>query len=246
MINTNSGFTEEELKKLPTQNHFYLRGLETTRLETFTDAAFAFAITMLVISVGDIPHTYSELVLALKGTPAFLASFTAILLFWSGHRKWSRRFGLEDGRSIILSFALIFVMLVYVYPLRLLFSALFSWITAGWAPSEFILTNANELVGLFVIYGVGFAAMAFTLLLLYLHAKSLRNILYLNELEILIIEAEMKVWFTMGITGLISALFAIIFPARIAVWAGFVYTTLPVTMPMISIRSAKKIKNFKP
>ena len=117
---------EDDIKRLPRQNDFYLRGLETTRLETFTDAAFAFAITMLVISVGDIPHTYNELILALKGTPAFLASFTAILLFWSGHRKWSRRFGLEDGRSIILSFALIFVMLVYVYPLRLLFSALFA------------------------------------------------------------------------------------------------------------------------
>lgn len=237
--------TENEIKKLPIKNDFYLRGLETTRLETFTDAAFAFAITMLVISVGNIPHTYDELITALKGIPAFLASFAAIMVFWSGHRKWSRRFGLEDSKSILLSFALIFVMLVYVYPLRLLFSALFNWISQGWLPSEFIISKYKEMLGLFVIYGLGFAAMAFIMVLLHVHVKSIKTKLFLNSLETMIIGTEIRIWLALAVTGLSSALFAIVFPPQIAVFAGFVYSILPVIMPVIARQSKRKIEAFK-
>jgi uncharacterized membrane protein len=51
-----------------------------TRLETFTDAAFAFAVTLLAVSIDEIPNDYESLLLALKGTPAFAASFALLLL----------------------------------------------------------------------------------------------------------------------------------------------------------------------
>jgi uncharacterized membrane protein len=237
--------TQKKLQELPIRNDFYLRGLETTRLETFIDAAFAFAITMLVISVGKIPLTYNELIAALKATPSFLACFAAIMLFWAGHRKWSRRFGLDDTKAMLYSFALIFVMLVYVYPLRLIFSALFAWVSAGWLPSEFELKSADELLGLFIIYGIGFAAMATIMALLYRHALSVSKELLLSKLERLIIKMELRIWNTLAITGFLSALFAAVFPPRIAVWAGFLYITLPITMPLIATRSAKNIARFK-
>ncbi|MEZ5082892.1 MAG: TMEM175 family protein [Bacteroidales bacterium] len=138
---------------------FRIRGAATTRLETFFDAAFAFSITMLVISVGTIPENYSELILAIKKVPAFAASFAGITWFWMGHRKWSRWFGLEDNMSIFLTLILIFFMLIYIYPLRLIFSAMFSWFTSGWLPSEFTLAQQFELTDLFVFYGLGFFIM---------------------------------------------------------------------------------------
>ncbi|MCB1643573.1 MAG: DUF1211 domain-containing protein, partial [Xanthomonadales bacterium] len=46
------------------------RGQQVTRLEAFVDAAFAFALTMLVISIDEIPGNRAELVQALKGVPA--------------------------------------------------------------------------------------------------------------------------------------------------------------------------------
>jgi len=88
--------SEKELETMPVQQGFRLRGTQMTRLETFLDAAFAFATTMLVISAGEIPKNYPELILALKEIPSFLASFLIIMLFWIGHRTWSRRYGLED------------------------------------------------------------------------------------------------------------------------------------------------------
>jgi hypothetical protein len=44
-----------DLDSLPRLKGFRLRGIEMTRLETFIDAAFAFAVTMLVIATGQVP-----------------------------------------------------------------------------------------------------------------------------------------------------------------------------------------------
>ena len=48
---------------------FRRRGDRTTRLEAFVDAAFAFALSLMVIAVGSVPRSPEELSLALKGVP---------------------------------------------------------------------------------------------------------------------------------------------------------------------------------
>ena len=48
-------WNENALNQIPQKNGFRLRGLNMTRLETFLDAAFAFATTLLIISIGSIP-----------------------------------------------------------------------------------------------------------------------------------------------------------------------------------------------
>ncbi len=233
--------TEESLNNLPQNHGFRLRGTEMTRLETFTDAAFAFAITMLVISVGKIPGNYDELVFALKGVPAFAASFAGIMFFWAGHRKWSRRFGLEDGATTIVSLCLVFVMLVYVYPLRLMFSALFAWISDGALPSEFAIDEQGELVSLFIVYGLGLTALSTMLTLLNLRARFAAQLLQLNDLELILTNEEIVIWSVQAITGLVSACFAWLMPIRIGVFAGFVYVTFPITMPIVAIHFSKKV-----
>ena len=46
----------------PEDHPFKMRGENMTRIETFVAAAFAFAVTMLVISVGSVPETMQEFV----------------------------------------------------------------------------------------------------------------------------------------------------------------------------------------
>ena len=53
-----------------------MRGENMTRIETFVDAAFAFAFTMLVISIDEIPRSPPELVAAARDIPAFIFSAT--------------------------------------------------------------------------------------------------------------------------------------------------------------------------
>jgi len=237
---------DESLSALIEKNSFRLRGFETTRMETFIDAAFAFAVTMLVISVGNIPNNYDELVFALKGVPAFGLSFAAVMLFWLGHRKWSRRYGLEDGASISISLGLIFLMLVYVYPLRLMFSAMGYWLSSGWLPTEFKITKLSETIGLFVIYGFGFSLMAGLMALLFNRARILKSKLSLNQIELVLTKQEITLWTILSFTGLFSGLFALLLPPKIAIYAGFVYFSLPFTMNFTAFyyqRKAKKIKS---
>jgi len=231
---------EEDLDQLPSKNGFRLRGLEMTRLETFTDAAFAFAITMLVISLSGIPGSVAELAEAMKGIPAFFVSFATIASFWYAHRQWSRRYGLEDGLTILISLGLIFVMLVYVYPLKMVFSALFYWISAGWFPSNFELQTRFDLPNLFVIYGLGFFALTGLICLLYVRALRTGDLLRLNELERLKTRAEMAYHGVLAATGFMSALLAWVLPAELGVWCGFVYMTLGFTMPIVAVHYEKR------
>ncbi len=46
---------KDSLKGLPTHKGFRMRGESMNRLEVFSDAAFAFALTTLVVTSGEIP-----------------------------------------------------------------------------------------------------------------------------------------------------------------------------------------------
>ena len=80
-------YTEESLAQLPVKSGFRLRGEAMTRIEVFSDAAFAFAVTMLVISIDSIPKNYIEFVEAMKGIPTFILSVSMIMGFWLAHRR---------------------------------------------------------------------------------------------------------------------------------------------------------------
>ena len=49
-----------------------------------------------------------------------------MIMFWMGHRTWSRLYGLEDARCLWVSVSLIACVLVFVYPLRVMYSLLFA------------------------------------------------------------------------------------------------------------------------
>src|ERR1700730_15719096 len=103
-----------DLDALPRLRGFRLRGMEMTRLETFIDAAFAFAISMLVIAAQQIPDDIASLLAAFKNVPTFICSIAVLSIFWRGHWLWSRRYGLEDGVSIFISWALIVTILIFI------------------------------------------------------------------------------------------------------------------------------------
>jgi hypothetical protein len=240
-----NNWTQEQLAELPRRGDFRLRGLAMTRLEAFTDAAFAFATTMLVISSSGIPGSVDDLVKALKDIPAFLAAFAAIASFWHAHRQWSRRFGLEDGASTLLSLGLVFVMMVFVYPLKMVFSALFAWISNGWLPTTFVLGGAVNLPTLFVIYGLGFMAQTGLIAVLYWRALKAGSRLALDGVERLKTREDIVSFSVLAATGLVSSLWAGLLPAELGVWAGFIYCTLPITMPVVAIRFARKVEKLK-
>jgi len=176
-------WTHEALSALPCNGNFRLRGNQITRLEAITDAAFALALTHLVIAIGYVPRSYEELVAALKGIPAFAASIGVLGSFWYTHVRWSRNYGLEDGVSVLLTFVLLFVLLIFVYPLRIVTASFFWWLSGGWFVPEMQIDSLEQLRGEFVIFSTGFLALSLSVLLLFLRADRCHDSLMLNAAE---------------------------------------------------------------
>lgn len=216
-------WTEPELDSLTVEEQFRLRGLEVTRLDTFVDATFAFVLTMLVISFDELPSTSAELLSAIKRIPAFAASFATLMMFWLKHRHWSRRYGLENSATIRHSLILIFVMLVYVYPLRMIFEGLFSQISNGYLPSSFQVDAFADIRIMFATYSIGFFALALLIYLLFRAAISNSSLLALNQFELQETQVDMQVWAIAAGFGVFSVLLALCLPDRYITLAGYVY-----------------------
>jgi hypothetical protein len=214
--------------------------MEMTRLETFTDAAFAFAVTLLVIGGGDsVPVNFDEMLQAMKQVPAFAASFANIMLFWYAHHIWSRRFGLDDTPSILLSLLLIFVVLIYVYPLKAIYSGAIEFFSNGYFSSYFGLRSIADLRDLFVIFGVGFAGLSGIIVLLNRRAYAVRDTLALNALELFDLQTEKTHWNMNVIVALMSVLMALFLPDRWVVLAGMFYGVFAIILPWHGIRRGR-------
>src|SRR5690606_39317927 len=91
------------------------RRSEPSRIEALSDGVFAFALTLLVVSL-EVPGTLDELLADLSGFGAFALSFGALLLIWAVRNGFFRRYGLPDGWPTILNGGLLFVGLCYGFP----------------------------------------------------------------------------------------------------------------------------------
>lgn len=199
---------------------FLERGAQVTRLESFVDAAFAFAVTLLVISLDTIPDSIPGLMKALKGVPAFAVSFLQIALFWQAHVIWSRRYGLDDTRSMVLSLLLVFLALVYVYPLKILFGTFFSWVTNGWIPWQVRVSSFRDIVNMFVIYGLAFATLSACMMALYAHAMRQRAVIGLSPDEVVTTAGYIAAWGWAIVVATCSITAALLMPSNPPFWMG--------------------------
>ncbi len=239
-----SFLSEEKLRDLPVKNGFRLRGMDMTRTETFTDAAFAFALTLLVVSIDAIPSTYEELWLAVQGVPAFGLACALLFLFWHGHWSWSRRFGLEDLPSMVLSYFLVFGMLFYVYPMKFVTSIFVVWITGERVEVGATINSAEELYGIFTIYSVGFVALCFIVLLLNLRAWTLRDELRLDPVERYATRTEIGTWIILASVGIIAILLGLFAPPHLLTVPGWAFMLLPILMPAWGIRRGRQLERL--
>ena len=181
---------------MPRSSHTEHHRREVSRVEGFSDAVFAFAITLLVVSL-EVPRSFNELMHTMRGFPAFAVCFALLFQVWWRHYKFFRAYDLEDSYVIVLTGCLLFVVMFYVYPLKFLWSLPFAGLEGRRITDEVI--RVDQLPMLFLIYGAGVTAVFGILALLYAHAYRQREALELTPLEIL--ATRMQIYSNVGVAG---------------------------------------------
>jgi uncharacterized membrane protein len=229
-------FREQMIKtSLGKATDFRWRGHEISRIEGLSDAVFAFAVTLLVVSL-EVPKTFNELAHIMRGFGAFAISFTLLFVVWFNHYKFFRRYGLQDTTTVVLSGVLLFVVLFYVYPLKFLFSMVIGRLLGG--HGEVRLANGNveaviehdQGASLMIIFDVGYLAVFAVFFLLFWHAYRKRKELELNELEVFDTRNSLQEMALNCGIALLSLAIVLFGGPSYAGLAGFVYMLIGVAM----------------
>ncbi len=198
------------------------RGGDISRLESFTDAVFAIAITLLVVS-HDVPKNFYEFKSVMWGFIGFGVTFTMLVFIWLTNFKFHRRYGLEDGVTIFLNSLFIFLVLFFIYPLKFLAQVLINWgiLNRGFGIDFNIgFSGGFEYYDIFIIYGLGGFAIWFVIILMYLHAYNMREILALDNNELEITRDTILANSVVCLVILISIILAIF---EVGNWPGLIY-----------------------
>lgn len=196
----------------------------TSRLDNFTDAAFAFAVSLMVIGGAGAPQNFDALVSALGDLPAFAFGFAVMAMFWLGHVRWRSARGDGDWLSILLTLILVFLTLVYVQPLRGMATATGLWFTGHGQ------MFGGSLPGLFAVYGTGFVLMSLTMAGLWSEPLRGANLPADQRANA---HGERGIWLIMALTGIASILVSM---TRYGMLAAMLYATLPVTIGLFVMR----------
>ena len=222
---------------------FHWRGNEILRIEGFTDAVFAFAVTLLAVSL-EVPKTFNDLILMMQGFVAFGINITLLAAIWHSHFKFFRRYGIQDTYIIILNTILIFVVLFYIYPLKFLFTILANDIFGLGNSLSNPSIDSSQVPALMIIYSLGYFAIFLTFMFFYLHAYHIRKELELSETEILITQMSIRgysIHLAISLLSIILAMFSKFFGFSSS-YAGFVYFLLGPAFSMHGINTGKKLK----
>jgi uncharacterized membrane protein len=188
------------------------------RIDNFTDAAFAFAVSLLVIGGAGAPADFNALARALGDIPAFAFGFAIVVMFWFAHVRWRRLRGEGDWRSLFLTLLLVFLVLIYIQPLRAMAAATAIFFTGQGGGFR------GNVANLFAVYGTGFVLMSATCAALFADARRNPG---LDRAERARARGEVVIWSIHTVTGIVSILVSL---TRFGPFAALVYSTLPITI----------------
>ena len=226
---------------------FRLRGHDIQRIEGLSDGVFAFATTLLIVSL-EVPKTFDELLVVMRGFVAFAISFFLLTLVWFHQFKFFRKYGLHDNVTVWLNVVLLFLVLFFVYPLKFLFTLITARLvglsTDVRMPDGTIEHSMRtaQTPTLMTIYGLGFAAVFGIFALLNYHAYRKRDELELSPFERFDTVTAIQESLISGGVALLSIGLAQTMAASVSGLAGFTYFLLG---PALATHGALRGRRFR-
>jgi len=165
--------------------HFRWRGTEVTRMEAFADSVFALVLALTFLQ--EVPKSFGQLKEAIWGLIPFGITFVILAMIWADHHLFFRRYGLRDKTTFHGNLLLLFLIMVFAFPLKFLFTSLLvMWfgpignlteqtISQGVAPGDDTL--------MMIFYSSGFGGIYAILWVMYRHALRRADDLRLDDVE---------------------------------------------------------------
>ncbi len=221
------------------------RSHEPSRLETFSDAVFAFAVTLLMISI-EVPHTFDELFKVFQGVLSFVACFSILFLIWNSQNLFFRRYGINNNYTTFLNAALLFVVLIYVYPLKFLFVIWLGNSTTTVVNGHIVpMITEQQIPTLMYLYHAGYFSVYLLFTLMYTYAYKNAAELGLKPVEKFETGSILIVNIMNCVIPAAGALLVWLLPAAHASDTGMVYLSIPLTHFVFdSIRGRKSRRKF--
>lgn len=232
------------------ENQFKIRSDSPSRLENFSDAVFAFSITLLMISL-EVPQTFTQILELTDELIAFAITIIPLFVIWQQHRQFFRRYGLDDSVVLKWNTILLFIVLIFIFPLKFLSLFLvrfYSSVLFG-TPTVFgTMINGEQVPMLMIYYGLGALGLVFVFSRFYKHALNKKDELELNTYELKHTEYYKRLFTHLCYVPIISVVFVIVimfFNVTIAsVVSGVLYALTGVVF-VINQRWLKKVSGSR-
>lgn len=194
-------------------NQFTTRGENPTRLENFSDAVFAFSITLLMISL-EVPKTFTQILGLTDELVAFAVTIIPLFIIWHQHRTFFKRYGLDDREILKWNTVLLFIVLIFIFPLKFLSLFLIRIIAFVFFGGENVFVTMIEGVQvpwLMVYYGIAVIGILFVFSRFYKHALKMKDELQLSSYETNLTHYYKRLFTHLCFVPLMSIAFVLVF-----------------------------------
>jgi hypothetical protein len=215
---------------------FRFRGVESGRIENFSDAVFALAITLLLISTSP-PTNFEQIKRFVWELIPFGICIAIIMLIWYQHFIFFYRYGIRNSTVLVLNTIFLVIVLFYVYPLKYLARGILIPVAYLLDQSALLkqmldLYRGGSVADLMIIYGLGASAVFIILSIMYRYAWKRSDDLELNAIERFDTRTSMITNLLLASVPLTSVMFAVVLHNNrwVGMWSGFSYFLYPVVM----------------